>query len=48
MDFASPFKSGAAGPSISGGTAVAARGAAGPSDVPNFGRINPKSCTLSF
>ncbi|KIR36066.1 ATPase [Cryptococcus deuterogattii MMRL2647] len=45
MDFASPFKSGAAGPSISGGTAVAARGAAGPSDVPNFGRINPKSST---
>lgn len=48
MDFASPFKSGATGPSISGGTAVAARGAAGPSDVPNFGRINPKSCMLSF
>ncbi|OXG18691.1 ATPase [Cryptococcus neoformans Tu401-1] len=45
MDFTSPFKSGAAGPSMSGGTAVAARGAAGPSDVPNFGRINPKSTT---
>lgn len=48
MDFTSPFKSGAAGPSMSGGTAVAARGAAGPSDVPNFGRINPKSSMSSF
>ncbi|ODO09933.1 hypothetical protein I350_02156 [Cryptococcus amylolentus CBS 6273] len=46
MEFASPLKSGAAGASIpGGGTAVAARGAGGPSDVPNFGRINPKSST---
>ncbi|WVQ73329.1 hypothetical protein IAR50_002897 [Cryptococcus sp. DSM 104548] len=46
MEFASPLKSGAAGASMpGGGTAVAARGAGGPSDVPNFGRINPKSST---
>nr|ODN92346.1 ATPase [Cryptococcus depauperatus CBS 7855] len=43
FDFASPLKSGAAGPSMSGNNVVAARGTGGPSDVPNYGRINPKS-----
>ncbi|WWD22907.1 hypothetical protein CI109_107402 [Kwoniella shandongensis] len=42
-DFAAPLKSGAAGPSMSSTAPVGRAGMGGPSDVPNFGRINPKS-----
>ncbi|WWC85468.1 uncharacterized protein L201_000332 [Kwoniella dendrophila CBS 6074] len=44
-DFATPLKSGAAGPSMSGAAPGTAQrtNAVGPSDVPNYGRINPKS-----
>ncbi|WRT63360.1 uncharacterized protein IL334_000265 [Kwoniella shivajii] len=42
-DFASPLKSGAAGPSMSSAAPVQRTNAVGPSDVPNYGRINPKS-----
>ncbi|KAK8844545.1 hypothetical protein IAR55_006392 [Kwoniella newhampshirensis] len=42
-DFATPLKSGAAGPSIPSTAPIGRTGMGGPSDVPNFGRINPKS-----
>ncbi|WVF66682.1 hypothetical protein IAT40_001423 [Kwoniella sp. CBS 6097] len=44
-DFAAPLKSAGAGPAMGNIGPVARTNAVGPSDVPNYGRINPKSNT---
>ncbi|OCF30797.1 hypothetical protein I316_07520 [Kwoniella heveanensis BCC8398] len=44
-DFAAPLKSAGPGPSMGNTGPVARTNAVGPSDVPNYGRINPKSNT---